>query len=265
MARGQAPYKGALLAQGVDEFLDHLSDFSEDKPLPDHPLEKSVDDESQERWRNDCAPYRNAFVVLTLGWFDRAVEITRQWIKRVKDDAPPVVKELRQQTRDLEQVDRLFYDAAAARRFAEQRLRNEFDRLRGFPKVANARIDKDMLVIETKTLIITAQDGSRWDIGGWKIHLPRRGNSSDIRCFSLQTPAPKDHNGWYHPHVSYNNVVCWGNAGATIDMALLDAQYDIVVELVIAVLDSGREYNWNQAQIGHDYGIRLREVAKRIR
>ena len=263
MPRTPSPYRGEFFAKAVAEDL-VLAAEDREASLPKGPFSKTVDDEAQKRWRNDRTPYRSAFAVLALSWFDQVFGWTAGLITSFKEKSKLLVEQLRKQTHDLEKVDRCRHDALAGRYLAEQRLRKEFEHLQKMPKVRAVHINNDELVVETERLIITAFDESQWDIDRWAIHLSRQGRSHNIRCFPLRDSPPRDHAGWYHPHVGPEGSVCWGNAGPTLDAALSGAQYDVVVELVIATLDSGRVYNWNRAEGAHDYGLRLRETAQRI-
>lgn len=262
---GERPAEGKCLVQGVADLLDRHIDGVEEKPLPDHPLEQLADGTSQERWRDDIASYRSAFVVMAVSWFDRAIDAMGTLIKEAKQRIKSLADRLGEKTRNLEEVDRSYQDAVGARRSAEQRLRNEYERLRALPKVREIRISDKELVVDTEVLIVTAADGTQWDIGRWSIHILRNEGAHNIQCFSLRKNPPRDRAGWIHPHVSHSGIVCQGNAGPTLEAALRESQYDVAVELMIAILDSGREYTWDRPGGYHDYGMRLREIATQVR
>ena len=123
----------------------------------------------------------------------------------------------------------------------------EFIRMAQLPRVAAVRITKNTLTVYTKRLIVTATDGSRWDIGAWRIMIPRNPGDEyydgdlryNIRVLRIGRKPPAD---MPHMHVWWDGKVCWGSAGTTIDAALDHAEYFAAVILIIKVLYQGNRY-----------------------
>ena len=150
----------------------------------------------------------------------------------------------------------------SAVRAARDALRAEFARIAALPRVAAVRITKNKLTVYTKPLVVTATDRSRWDIGEWRITIPRAREPEsywsacqyDIRVRPLCKPR-KVINGFVHMHVYENERVCWGSAGQTVDDALDRAEYFAAVILIIKVLYEGYVYDFRHDTDGYAYRL----------
>lgn len=256
-----------------NDVLATLPGFGSDIDEPVNPLPtigNSPDDEhdAQVAWSENRAPYQCMFIVQALDGVDAALVPLGADRIAIADTLPELTQSLRTTTNEIEKIDREFGAAISARRKAEDRLRLEFSRIAENPKVSHLEISTDRLTVITKPLVITAVEGSRWDVGSWEIQIPRMGSYLDIRCKSRRREVRHDTSLWIHPHVNGDGVICWGNGAEAGNVAFRNADFDIVVALVIAILDSGRDYHMNLADGqrggGHSYEKRLKEIADQI-
>jgi len=86
-------------------------------------------------------------------------------------------------------------------------LAEEYDRLCALSDVASVTVTEQAIVVTTTDLIISI-GAQRWDIGPYRVHLPRDGGAASVRIESIRGNLSRTYNA-SHPHV-YQNI-CWGN------------------------------------------------------
>lgn len=242
--------------------------ISEPEALPLGPKDPEIESAEQERWQLDRAPYRDAHAGRVTLHLDQLRHILEQDAPARQTAEREQAKYVQQQIKDLGTLETAYDIKELALNEARGRLREEYERLARLPNVRAVRIDQRELVVETNDLIMTIHDRkiTRWNVGPWAIHIPRNNDIRNIRCLSLRSRVRTDRAGWIHPHVDPGGKICWGNLETTLYAAAQTAQYDVVAELVLAILSEGRKYETRDGGngAGHNYGLRLMDVGDQV-
>ncbi|MFH1098579.1 MAG: hypothetical protein V1723_01460 [Candidatus Uhrbacteria bacterium] len=211
--------------------------------LPTKPLTPKEEQMRQVRWVHGAATHRDLAVSERLAGFDGLIAMRQASAAEAGAAADAVAPELESAMEAFARNDQTGRRAAELRA-ARDRVGHEYDTLRAMAQVDSVEVTDNMLIVRTKHLTVNEPSHGfpNFDIGGWEIRIPRRGD--DVRVFS-RTPQFRSRN-WQHPHVQQNGELCWGNVKADIFAALQSQEYDVAVQYFIQLLESGlsRQEEW---------------------
>src|SRR3989338_690971 len=235
--------------------------------LPTGPKSPEVESAEQERWQRDRIPYRDAHASRTTTNLDHLRVILEESAPAFQNEEKEQAKRVQDLIKELGTLETARDVKAMALNDARERLRQEYERLCKLPNIAAVKINATKLIVETHDLIMTLHDRTvtRWNVGPWEIHIPPNNDLCELRCHSLRGRVRVDRAGWVHPHVNIHGDVCWGNLQDTLRIAANTAQYDVLVELVLAILTDGRKYTTAGDGTGHEYGKRLTDIGDQVR
>ncbi|MBI4142973.1 hypothetical protein HY480_03810 [Candidatus Uhrbacteria bacterium] len=205
-------------------------------PLPRAPMLAGDDAGNQARWRAERIVHRTAHGIAATDGLDARVEREARIATAAEDCVVRSVAAVRTHSGEFEAFERQGSAAARALADARERLAQEYDRLGDMSKIASVEISRDTLVVVTRALFIEDEDVT-YDIGGWTIRIPKA-NIEGIRIFPIS--GKMGYQGWPHPHVSAGGLICWGNVKNELARAFQDSEYDIAVQYLIILLETGR-------------------------
>ncbi|MBI4142972.1 hypothetical protein HY480_03805 [Candidatus Uhrbacteria bacterium] len=167
----------------------------------------------------------------------------------------------------FERNERAATDAHTSVARVHAELASEFDRMRAMCKVAHVKITRTTLTVTTRALEIV-EDGVRYDIGAYRIRIQRErrenafGEDDQVRIHALHR---RRLDGWSHPHISSWGWVCLGNIEKPLRVALRKCEYDVALQLIIAVLESGTPRSERGDSGYHDRLVSIGRLVTRSR
>lgn len=202
--------------------------------LPTTPLDAGTEFARAAAWERDRTSYRarcgetvTAFLVAEQDAAVAGLATTRATVDQL-------TAEVRTSTETFETIERRsgrVYESAV------RILAEEYDRLAAQPDVASVQVTPEAIVVTTRDLLVVVE-GDRWDIGPYRVFLPRTGGISKIRIESVRGNwATTSYGGGRasHPHV-FSSHICWGNVSDPIKGALVRCEFDVAFQYVLLML-----------------------------
>lgn len=242
----------AVDASGPGIRIDVIADLPSPPPrqtLPDAPFDLAEETRRQGQWLAEAASFRNASCVHHVEAFEAGMYGHALTLPSMKAGVDRTAEELRATATRFEDLDRRCSDRARVSELAAVAISREYDAILRLGKVEGVTISDDAFVVKTGHLEIRERS-KVFDIGGWEIHIPRKGTNVRIHPRSRKN----GHHGWPHPHVSPSGEICWGNVKSELTEAMRRSEYDVAVQFLIALLETGigrrsdAEFHWSVLQ-----------------
>lgn len=183
---------------------------------------------------------------------DRAEQATKKHSRTVQSSS----RETRRVSADFECAERIVVDAQEAERRARAEVAQDLDRIKNMSAVRSVQVTEKKIVVTTNNLEIK-EDGVRYDVGCYRITIPKRAaDENRVKITALHQRRDRKHDA-FHPHF-YSHGNCFGNMGPLIITALKDCEFDVAVQLIITVLQSGTPRHYN----GSHYRYILRAIGR---
>lgn len=227
-------------------------------PLPNTPYAAADEAARQRRWPEEHVIVRTAHGITAIDTLDAAIAPTNEVVAMAAAALAEGSRLLRDRTIAFEDLDRRCGDAVRVGTDAARVLAVEYDRILAMDDVASVEMTPDAMVVVTRDLHIV-EDGIRYNIGPYRVTIPRSGGTSAIRAETLRTDrkyAASGYPGMQHPHVFKNGTFCWGNAEEQLRRCFAESEYDLAVALVIGVLKSGRPPGHESASSSYSQVLR---------